>query len=117
MEENMFNGFDKSTNKFFINITANNKYKKDHYSQIKEPLKNWLNSKDINIYYLLTEQDLFYRSGLKDSISKTFQQLANIYILMKSCLDENNMGRNDIKDENQLDKDQKIKLLEDIIYG
>jgi hypothetical protein len=74
-----------------IKIYVNNKYKKDHYPRIKEPLKNWLNSKDINIYYLLTEQDIFYGPELRDSISKTFRQLANIYILLKSCLDESNM--------------------------
>jgi uncharacterized protein (DUF2461 family) len=81
-----------------IKIYVNNKYKKDHYPQIKEPLKNWLNSKDINVYYLLTERNIFYGSELKNSISKTFQEVAKIYILLKSCLDENNMGENKIRD-------------------
>jgi uncharacterized protein (DUF2461 family) len=73
-----------------IKLYVNNKYKRDHYSQIKKPLKTWLNSKDINLYYLLTEEGIFYRSELENNISKIFRQLANIYTLLKSCLDENN---------------------------
>jgi uncharacterized protein (DUF2461 family) len=68
------------------------KFKKDHYTEIDEPLKGWLNSKDIRVYYMLgnyrVENNMFFRPELRNKIADTFSQLKKLYHLVKSSLDE-----------------------------
>jgi uncharacterized protein (DUF2461 family) len=82
-----YNRYIKKLEKNEITIKHCEKYKRDHYPTIKDPLKNWLNSKDINICYL-SDKNILLKSELRNEISHTFYQLENIYDLIKNCLDE-----------------------------
>jgi uncharacterized protein (DUF2461 family) len=73
----------KKLEKNGLKIIDCEKFKKDHYPEIREPLKSWLNSRDIKIYWLLSDYSTFFRPELKDEISHTFRQLAPIYNLLK----------------------------------
>ena len=63
-------------------------YKKDHYPHIKKPLNNWLNSKDISVYKLLPDNDIYFSSKLKNEIEHTFKSLKKLYKTIKIALDK-----------------------------
>ena len=63
-------------------------YKKDHFPHIKKPLNNWLNSKDIRIYKLLPDNDIYFSSKLANEIEYTFRNLEVLYKTIKIGLDK-----------------------------
>jgi uncharacterized protein (TIGR02453 family) len=68
-------------------IVEGNPFKKDHYPAYNEPVKKWLNFRDINVYYALKDRDLFFRPGLAKTINETFAFLQPLFKIMKTSLD------------------------------
>lgn len=68
-------------------IVEGKSFKKDHYPAFNEPLKKWLNFRDINVFYTLKDYDLFLSPGLAKLINATFTSLQPLYNIMKISVD------------------------------
>jgi uncharacterized protein (TIGR02453 family) len=60
-----------------------NPFKKDHYPAIDEPLKKWLNFRDINLFCTLRDYDLFFKADLAGIIAETFDCLKPLFRIIK----------------------------------
>jgi uncharacterized protein (TIGR02453 family) len=85
-----YNNYIKELQKKKIKLYDCEKFKRDHYPEINEPLKGWLNSKDFRVYYLLgdykAEQSIFFKGELKTRIADVFRRLKKLYNVIKTSL-------------------------------
>jgi uncharacterized protein (DUF2461 family) len=62
-------------------------FKKEHYPEYHEPVKKWLNFRDINVYCELKNYDLFFKPELANTINETFNCVKPLFKIMKTSLD------------------------------
>jgi uncharacterized protein (DUF2461 family) len=62
-------------------------FKRDHYPAYNEPVKKWLNFRDINVYCTLKEYGLFFKPDLAEIINEMFNCVKPLFKIMETSLD------------------------------
>ncbi|MBQ8966123.1 DUF2461 domain-containing protein [Ruminococcus sp.] len=56
-------------------------YKRDRFPEEPENLKNWLNRKNLSVYFQCEDPELFFSDGLKERVRSDFEMIAPVYKL------------------------------------